>query len=114
MASIVPNAKYATEGYPFTRTISEVEGLVSVQTRYIEEIWRYGAFLISPTWRETQIAVSSDGEDWNTFFTRVLDILSASQNDAVRTCVIENREKWLREAVAPEDEVAPEEAAPEE
>jgi hypothetical protein len=38
-----------------------------------------------------QIATSSEGEDWNTFFVRVLDILVSCDNGIISSYVAENR-----------------------
>jgi hypothetical protein len=103
MASTARNATYATGGYPFSRYIQGV-GFLSVQTRYIAKVRRYIAVLSPQPWvGEIQIAVSSDGEDWNTFFTRVLEILTTHDNYIVRSYVVENRTKLLYEAGVSDD-----------
>ena len=152
MASNSISASHAA-GYPFSRTLSGEAGTLSLQTRgyggylygeagtlsylsgeagtlslqtrgYGSYLPYYLAVIISPDFREVkEVARSFDGENWNAFVIRVLDTLSASDNDVVRSCVKENRATWLREAgvsekAAPEEaapkEAAPEEAAPEE
>jgi len=97
---------FATYGYPFTRQIDGF-GMFSVQTRCIEKVRRYYAVLLrkmpSTDHEEIQIAVSNDGEDWNTFFTRVLDILTIYENEAVCSYIVENRATFLYEAGVSKD-----------
>jgi len=98
LQSQLHNAMYAKYRFPFTRSIQGL-GSLSVRTRDIAKVRRYIAVLKpKPLVGEIEIAVSFDGEDWNTFFTRVLDILTKHDNDILRSYVVENREKLLYEA----------------